>query len=89
VLAQAIATLGEMFPGRLSVALGSGEAANEHITGDRWPDKAARNERLLECVHVIRGLLAGEEVSVDGHIRVDRAQLWTCLPPLPPCSERR
>jgi probable non-F420 flavinoid oxidoreductase len=83
VLAQAIATLGEMFPGRLSVALGSGEASNEHITGDRWPDKAARNERLLECAQVIRGLLAGEEVSLDGHVRVDRARLWT-LPPTAP-----
>ncbi len=83
VLAQAIATLGEMFPDRLSVALGSGEASNEHITGDRWPDKAARNERLLECVQVIRALLAGEEVSLDGHVRVDRARLWT-LPPTAP-----
>ena len=83
VLAQAIATIGEMFPGRLSVALGSGEAVNEHITGDRWPDKAARDERLMECVEVIRALLAGEEVSVDGHVRVDRARLWT-LPPTNP-----
>jgi G6PDH family F420-dependent oxidoreductase len=72
-----------MFPGRISVALGSGEALNEHITGDRWPDKAARNERLLECAHVIRRLLAGEQVSVDGHVRVDRARLWT-LPATPP-----
>lgn len=62
VLAQAIATLGEMFPGRLWVALGSGEASNEHITGDRWPDKPARNARLLECAEVIRALLAGDEV---------------------------
>jgi probable non-F420 flavinoid oxidoreductase len=83
VLAQAIATIAEMFPGRLTVALGSGEALNEHITGDRWPDKAARDERLFECVEVIRGLLAGEEVSVAGHVRVDRARLWT-LPPATP-----
>ncbi|MGI9023946.1 MAG: TIGR03885 family FMN-dependent LLM class oxidoreductase [Acidimicrobiales bacterium] len=83
IVAQAIATLAEMAPGRLWVALGSGEASNEHITGDRWPDKAARNERLLECVHVIRALLAGEEVSLDGHVRVDRARLWT-LPVEPP-----
>lgn len=83
VLAHAIATIGEMFPGRLSVALGSGEALNEHITGDRWPDKAARNERLLECAQVIRALLAGEEVSLAGHVRVDRAKLWT-LPATPP-----
>lgn len=83
VLAQAIATIAELFPGRLTVALGSGEALNEHITGDRWPEKSARDERLRECVEVIRGLLAGEEVSVDGHVRVDRARLWT-LPPTNP-----
>jgi probable non-F420 flavinoid oxidoreductase len=83
ILAHAIATIGELFPGRFSVSLGSGEALNEHITGDRWPDKAARNERLLECAQVLRGLLAGEEVSVAGHVRVDRARLWT-LPAAPP-----
>jgi probable non-F420 flavinoid oxidoreductase len=83
IVAQAIATLGELFPDRLWVALGTGEASNEHVTGDRWPEKAVRNERLLECVHVIRRLLAGEEVSVDGHVRVDRARLWT-LPARPP-----
>jgi probable non-F420 flavinoid oxidoreductase len=77
VVAQAIATLGEMFPRRLWVALGSGEASNEHVTGDRWPPKPARNARLRECADVIRALLAGEEVSHDGHVRVDRARLWT------------
>ncbi|HEX6419188.1 MAG TPA: LLM class flavin-dependent oxidoreductase, partial [Acidimicrobiales bacterium] len=46
IIAQAIATLGEMFPGRLWVAMGSGEASNEHITGERWPDKPTRNARL-------------------------------------------
>ena len=84
IVAQAIGTLLEMYPRRLAVALGTGEASNEHITGDRWPDKQARNERLLECVHVIRALLAGEEVSVDGHVRVDRAKLWTLPDEVPP-----
>ena len=77
IVAQAIATLDEMFPGRLWVALGSGEASNEHITGDRWPDKPARHARLRQCADVIRALLRGEEVSIDGHVRVDRARLWT------------
>ena len=63
--------------------MGSGEALNEHITGDRWPDKAARDARLRECVSVIRALLAGEEVSWDGYVRVDRARLWS-LPVEPP-----
>jgi G6PDH family F420-dependent oxidoreductase len=72
-----------MYPTRLWVALGSGEASNEHITGDRWPSKAERNDRLQECVSVIRRLHSGEEVSHDGHVRVDRARLWT-LPEVPP-----
>jgi len=77
IVAQAAATLAEMFPGRLWVALGSGEAANEHITGDGWPRKDVRNARLAECVEVIRALFAGEEVSHDGLVRVDRARLHT------------
>ena len=83
IVAQAAATLCEMFPGRLWIALGSGEASNEHITGDPWPDKAARNARLRECVDVMRALFAGETVTHDGHVRVDRAKLYT-LPPEPP-----
>jgi probable non-F420 flavinoid oxidoreductase len=84
IVAQAIATLAEMCPDRLWVALGSGEASNEHITGDPWPDKRVRNERLRECVGVMRALLAGEEVSYDGHVRVDRARLWTLPQVAPP-----
>ena len=83
VIAQASATLAAMFPGRLWVALGSGENANEHITGDRWPSKAERDARLRECVDIIRALHAGEEVTHRGHVVVDRARLWT-LPEEPP-----
>ena len=77
IVAQAIATLGDLFPGRFWTALGSGEALNEHVTGDRWPDKPTRDARLLECVDVIRALLRGEEVSHDGLVRVDRARVWS------------
>lgn len=83
IIAQAIATLGSMFPGRFWAALGSGEAVNEHITGHVWPSKQVRDERLLECVDVIRRLLAGEEVTHEGLVSVDRARLWT-LPEEPP-----
>jgi probable non-F420 flavinoid oxidoreductase len=83
IVAQAAATLSELFPGRLWVALGTGEASNEHITGDRWPAKAERNARLRECVDVMRALFAGEVVDHDGLVRVDRARLWT-LPAEPP-----
>ena len=83
IIAQAIATLAEMYPGRFWTALGSGEALNEHITGERWPDKPTRDRRLLECVDVIKALLAGEEVTHHGLVRVDRAKLWD-LPSEPP-----
>ncbi|WP_326825001.1 TIGR03885 family FMN-dependent LLM class oxidoreductase [Streptosporangium sp. NBC_01756] len=83
IIAQAIGTLGAMFPGRFWAALGTGEASNEHITGDRWPRKDVRTARLRECVDVIRALLAGEEVSHDGLVTVDRARLWT-RPDVPP-----
>ena len=83
IVAQAAASLCQMFPGRLWVALGTGEASNEHITGERWPAKAERNARLLECVEVMRALFAGEVVDHNGLVRVDRARLWT-LPPEPP-----
>lgn len=82
VTAQKIATLAEMYPGRFWAAIGSGEAINEHITGDRWPEKDERDARLVETVDVMRRLLAGEQVSADGRIRVDRARIWS-LPDSP------
>lgn len=83
IIAQAIATLAAMYPGRFWAALGSGENANEHITGGAWPRKEIRNARLRESVDVIRALLAGEEVSHDGLVTVDRARVWT-LPEVQP-----
>jgi probable non-F420 flavinoid oxidoreductase len=84
VTAQSIATLGDMFPGRFWAALGSGEAINEHVTGGRWPTKPERIARLRECVGVMRSLLRGEEVTHQGRIRIDRAQLWSLPETLPP-----
>lgn len=83
IVAQAAATLTEMFPGRLWVALGTGEASNEHITGAPWPPKDERNARLRECVDVMRALFAGEEVTHHGRVVVDRARLYT-RPAQPP-----
>jgi coenzyme F420-dependent glucose-6-phosphate dehydrogenase len=77
IAAQAIATLAEMFPGRISFEMGSGEAINEIITGEPWPPKELRNERLEQSVQIIRSLLRGEEVTFDGHVRVNHARLYT------------
>jgi probable non-F420 flavinoid oxidoreductase len=83
IVAQAIATLCEMFPGRINFELGSGEAVNECITGEQWPSKDIRNERLLECAGIIRALLKGEEVNHTGHVVVKEAKLYT-LPSIQP-----
>lgn len=83
VVAQAIGTLGEMFPGRFWAALGSGEAINEHITGEPWPSHADRNARLHESADAIHRLLRGETVSTDGHVRTHEARLWS-QPDAPP-----
>ena len=83
IIAQAAATLCEMYPARFWLAVGSGEALNEHITGERWPGKSERNERLVECVTVMRSLWAGETVTHHGRIVVEDAKLYT-LPKRPP-----
>lgn len=83
ISAQAIATIEEMFPGRFWAAMGSGEAVNEHVTGDDWPPKQRRNARLEASVDVIRDLLAGREVSRSGVISVHRARVWS-RPAAPP-----
>lgn len=83
VIAQAAATLSAMFPGRFWMALGSGEALNEKVTGEPWPDKAFRNKRLYEASQVIKRLLQGETLTHDSTFRVDRGRLYT-LPEQPP-----
>jgi coenzyme F420-dependent glucose-6-phosphate dehydrogenase len=84
IIAQAAATLQVMFPGRFWIAIGSGQALNEHITGERWPSKQERNERLRECAAIIRALWAGETVNHRGHVTVEDAKLYTrpAQPPL-------
>jgi coenzyme F420-dependent glucose-6-phosphate dehydrogenase len=77
IVAQGAATLAQMYPGRLWLALGSGEAINEAITGLAWPDKQERNERLLECAQVIRALFAGDTVTHRGRVTVVEAKLYS------------
>lgn len=83
IIAQAAATLAEMYPDRFWIAVGSGEALNEHVTGNRWPPKPERNARLRECVDVMRALWAGETVTHRGLVVVEDARLYS-LPSRPP-----
>ena len=82
-------TLEEMFPGRFWACLGSGEAMNEHVTGDPWPPKGFRDDRLDESHDIIARLLAGEEVSHDGTVRVHRARCGAGRPSRRRCSRPR
>jgi coenzyme F420-dependent glucose-6-phosphate dehydrogenase len=83
IVAQGAATLAEMYPERFWLAVGSGQLMNEGITGDVWPPKRARNERLLESVEIIRALFAGETVTHHGHVHVVEARLYS-RPDTPP-----
>jgi coenzyme F420-dependent glucose-6-phosphate dehydrogenase len=83
VVAQAAATLAEMFVGRYWLAVGSGQALNERITGEVWPAKDQRNARLKECAEIIRALWRGETVTHRGLVKVEEAKLYT-RPSTPP-----
>ena len=78
IVAQAAATLDVMYPGPLLDRHRSGQLLNEHITGERWPAKAERNERLREAAEIMRALWAGETVvAATGHVTISEAKLWT------------
>jgi len=84
VMAQAAATSAVMLGGRFCFGVGSGEALNEHILGDRWPGADERLEMLEEAVDVIRTLWQGGVQSYRGkHYRVDHARVYD-LPDAPP-----
>jgi probable non-F420 flavinoid oxidoreductase len=83
IVAQAAATLCEMFPGRFDLSLGSGEALNERITGEIWPIKSERNARLFESAEMIRKLFTGQMVTHHGRVTVECARLYTLPKQLP------
>jgi G6PDH family F420-dependent oxidoreductase len=84
VVAQAAATAAVQLGGRFTLGVGSGEALNEHILGDPWPEADVRLEMLEEAVEVMRALWSGEVVHHRGtHYRVDHARLYT-VPDTPP-----
>ncbi|MEU5086451.1 LLM class F420-dependent oxidoreductase [Streptomyces sp. NPDC021356] len=78
VVAQAAATSAVMTEGRFRLGVGSGEALNEHILGDRWPPAHVRLEMLEEAIQVMRRLFTGEEVDHHGtYYTVENARLYT------------
>jgi len=82
MVAQASATLAAMYPGRHWLGLGSGEALNEHIVGQYWPEAAERINRMFEAVDIIKKLfaasLAGKDTKHSGPFyKLESTRLWT------------
>lgn len=82
VVAQASATLAALNPGRHWLAVSSGDAIDEHVVGQYWPEAPERIARMFEAVELIRklftGSLAGRDVRHSGpHFRLESTRLWT------------
>ncbi|MEU4558118.1 TIGR03557 family F420-dependent LLM class oxidoreductase [Actinoplanes sp. NPDC023936] len=83
VIAQAAATSAVLTGGRFRLGVGTGEALNEHIFGDAWPEADVRLEMLEEAVEIMRKLWKGGVVSYRGkHYTVENARVYT-LPEKP------
>src|SRR5215469_4837002 len=67
IVAQAFGTLGELFPGRVILGIGTGEAVNEvPATGMAWPEAKERFARLRESVALMKKLWTEERVTFKG-----------------------
>ncbi|MGW4948088.1 TIGR03557 family F420-dependent LLM class oxidoreductase [Actinoplanes sp. NPDC004185] len=83
VIAQAAATSAVLTGGKFRLGIGTGEALNEHIFGDAWPEADVRLEMLEEAVEIMRELWKGGTVSHRGkHYTVENARIYT-LPEKP------
>ena len=78
VLAQQVATLEVMNPGRAFLGVGSSEAMNEIPAGLEWPSVAEQQERMEEQLRIINSLLAGKTVDFEGrYFKAKGARLYT------------
>jgi len=67
VIAQAFSTLALLYPGRVLLGVGTGEALNEvAVSGREWPEFKERLARLREAVGLMRELWSTEQVDFDG-----------------------
>jgi G6PDH family F420-dependent oxidoreductase len=84
IVAQAAATSAVLTGGKFTLGIGTGEALNEHITGQVWPGAPVRREMLTEAVEIMRALWTGKVVNHRGrYYTVEHARLYTC-PDVPP-----
>jgi TAT-translocated FGD2 family F420-dependent dehydrogenase len=82
VVAEAFASLNLLYPGRIFLGIGSGEALNEEAAIGSWPKWPERSERLVEASEVIRKMWTGEQIVHSGkHYKIN-ARLYD-----PPASQ--
>jgi coenzyme F420-dependent glucose-6-phosphate dehydrogenase len=78
IVAQAIGSLGSLYPGRVLLGVGTGESLNEvPATGMAWPPFKERFARLREAIELMRRLGREERVSFEGeYYRTERATIY-------------
>ena len=76
VVAETFASLGDLYPGRIFLGVGSGEAINEQAATGIWPKWSERWDRLIEAIDIIRRLWTAEELTYQGKYYNVHARLW-------------
>lgn len=89
MVAQASATLAAMFPGRHWLGVGSGEALNEHVMAQYWPEAGERINRMFEAIDIVKKLFGasinGKDVKHSGtYFKHESMRLWTMPEEAPP-----
>jgi TAT-translocated FGD2 family F420-dependent dehydrogenase len=82
VVAEAFASLSLLYPGRIFLGVGSGEALNEQAAMEPWPKWPERSERLVEATEIIRKLWTGQQIDHKGKYYTVNAKLYD--PPAAP-----
>jgi coenzyme F420-dependent glucose-6-phosphate dehydrogenase len=65
IIAQAFASLDVLYPGRIGLGVGSGEAMNEVPLGFDWPPAEIRVEKTIEAIQVINKLWNRDKTSIN------------------------
>lgn len=78
IVAQAVATLATLSPGRVVLGIGTGESLNEvPALGIAWPGFKERQGRLREAVELMKRLWHEERVSYAGqYYRTEKATIY-------------
>src|SRR5579871_601114 len=76
VVAEGFASLSLLYPGRIFLGIGSGEALNEEAAVGSWPKWPERSERLVEAAEIIRKLWGGQQVVHNGKYYKVNARLY-------------